>query len=134
MIQKGLYSSFAETHDIHVTVHSKFDPSVSNLSEGQYCYVYHVTIQNKGQVPVTLMNRYWHITDGLGRIQEVRGEGVIGKRPTLNPGDKHQYSSFCPLETQYGVMKGHYEMVTDEGETVFVEVAPFRLAVPHALN
>ena len=134
MLQKGLNSSSAETHKIQVTVHSSYDPGASNLQEGQYCYVYHVTIQNKGKIPVTLMNRYWHITDGLGRVQEVRGEGVIGKRPTLLPGDTHEYSSFCPLETQFGVMKGHYEMVTDEGDTVIVEVAPFRLSVPHALN
>ncbi len=134
MQQQGLNSSSAETHNIQVTVHSRYDPGASNLQEGQYCYMYHVTIENKSNIPVTLMNRYWHITDGLGRVQEVRGEGVIGKRPTLQPGDTHEYSSFCPLETQFGVMKGHYEMVTDEGDTVIVEVAPFRLSVPHALN
>ncbi|MBH49464.1 MAG: Co2+/Mg2+ efflux protein ApaG [Candidatus Marinimicrobia bacterium] len=133
-MKTGFNSSVAVTQNIKVKVHSKYDPGASNLQEGQYCYIYHVSIQNKGTTPVTLMNRYWHITDGLGRVQEVKGEGVIGQRPTLQPGDLHEYSSFCPLETQFGVMKGHYEMVTDRGEKFIVEVAPFKLSVPHALN
>ena len=133
-MKTGFNSSVAVTQDIKVEVHSKYDPGASNLKEGQYCYIYHVIIQNTGTNPVTLMNRYWHITDGVGRIQEVKGEGVIGQRPTIQPGERHEYSSFCPLETQFGVMKGHYEMVSERGKTFIVEVAPFKLCVPYALN
>ncbi|MDP7036535.1 MAG: Co2+/Mg2+ efflux protein ApaG [Candidatus Marinimicrobia bacterium] len=133
-MSKSINSSVAVTHGVQVIVHSKYDRESSNLTDGQFCYIYHVTIKNKGHIPVTLMNRYWHITDGLGRVQEVRGKGVIGQCPTIQPGEKHEYSSFCPLVTQFGVMKGHYEMVTEKGDTVIVDIAPFQLAVPHTLN
>ena len=133
-MSKAIHSSIALTQDIQVIVHSKYDQESSKLSDGQFLYVYHVVIKNKGEITVTLMNRYWHITDGLGRVHEVNGEGVIGQCPTIHPGEKFEYSSFCPLETQYGVMKGHYEMVTEGDETIVVEVAPFCLSVPGALN
>lgn len=133
-MKKGTQFSSTVTQSIQVDVQSKYDPNTSNLQEGKFYYLYHVTIKNLGTISVTLMNRYWHITDGLGRVQEVRGKGVIGQCPTILPGGKHEYSSFCPLVTQFGVMKGHYEMVTEKGDTVIVDIAPFQLAVPHTLN
>ena len=127
-------SSIAETQNIQVTVHSQYDREYSKFNEGDFFYLYHVSIENKGSVSVTLKKRYWHITDGFGRVHEVKGDGVIGQFPIIHPGEKHEYSSFCPLETEYGVMKGHYEMIRNDGKTLIIQIAPFRLSVFENLN
>ena len=126
--------SEAVTRGIRVKVESEFVPERSDPPEGEFFFAYHVTIENQGVEPVRLLSRHWVITDGMGKEQEVRGPGVVGKQPRLAPGEAFQYSSACPLSTQIGSMYGSYRMVTDAGETFEAEIAPFTLAIPGALN
>jgi ApaG protein len=126
--------SVAVTRGIRVKVEPIYVPGRSAPHKNLYFFAYRVTIENEGDVPVQLMNRHWTITDGTGRVEEVRGPGVVGAQPRLVPGQSFEYTSFCPLSTQVGSMVGSYEMVTDSGETFDVRIAPFTLAVPHALN
>ena len=122
------------TRGIRVKVESEFIPERSDPQNGEFFFAYHVTIENRGDEPVRLLSRHWVITDGMGKEQEVRGPGVVGKQPHLAPGETFQYSSACPLTTQIGSMYGSYQMVTDGGETFDAEIAPFTLAIPGALN
>ncbi len=122
------------TRGIRVKVESEFIPERSDPQNGEFFFAYHVTIENRGDEPVRLLSRHWIITDGMGKEQEVRGPGVVGKQPRLAPGETFQYSSACPLTTQIGSMYGSYRMVTDGGETFEAEIAPFTLAIPGALN
>ena len=115
-------------------VESEFIPERSDPQNGEFFFAYHVTIENRGDEPVRLLSRHWVITDGMGKEQEVRGPGVVGKQPRLAPGETFQYSSACPLTTQIGSMYGSYQMVTDGGETFDAKIAPFTLAIPGALN
>ena len=126
--------SEALTRGIRVKVESEFIPERSDPQNGEFFFAYHVTIENRGNEPVRLLSRHWVITDGMGKEQEVRGPGVVGKQPRLAPGETFQYSSACPLTTQIGSMYGSYQMVTDGGETFDAEIAPFTLAIPGALN
>jgi ApaG protein len=126
--------SEALTRGIRVKVESEFIPERSDPQNGEFFFAYHVTIENHGNEPVRLLSRHWVITDGMGKEQEVRGPGVVGKQPWLAPGETFQYSSACPLSTQIGSMYGSYHMVTDGGESFEAEIAPFTLAIPGALN
>ena len=126
--------SDALTRGIRVKVESEFIPERSDPQNGEFFFAYHVTIENHGEEPVRLLSRHWIITDGMGKEQEVRGPGVVGKQPRLAPGETFQYSSACPLSTQIGSMYGSYHMVTDGGESFEAEIAPFTLAIPGALN
>jgi ApaG protein len=122
------------TRGIRVKVESEFVPERSDPHNGEFFFAYHVTIENHGSEPVRLLSRHWIITDGMGKEEQVRGPGVVGKQPRLAPGEAFQYSSACPLSTQIGSMHGSYRMVTDGGETFDAEIAPFTLAIPGALN
>jgi ApaG protein len=93
-----------------------------------------VTIENHGEESVKLLSRHWIITDGMGKEQEVKGPGVVGKQPHLRPGEAFEYTSACPLPTQIGSMHGSYRMMTDKGETFEARIAPFTLAIPGVLN
>lgn len=126
--------SEAITRNIRVSVETAYVPGRSAPQKNLFFFTYHVTISNEGEVPVQLMTRHWTITDGTGRVEEVRGPGVVGAQPRLEPGETFQYTSFCPLPTQVGSMLGSYQMVNDTGETFDVAIAPFTLATPHALN
>jgi len=126
--------SLAVTRNIRVSVDTAYVPGRSAPQKNLFFFTYHVTIRNEGPVPVQLLTRHWTITDGTGRVEEVRGPGVVGAQPRLEPGDTFQYTSFCPLPTQVGSMVGTYQMVNDRGETFDVNIAPFTLATPHALN
>ena len=99
-----------------------------------FVWAYHVRIQNNGEETVQLMNRYWHITDSLGHVQEVRGEGVVGKQPVLKPGEAFEYASGTPLPTPSGIMVGTYYMQTDSGETFDVDIPAFSLDSPHSTS
>ena len=122
------------TRGIRVKVESEFIPERSDPQNGEFFFAYHVTIENRGDEPVRLLSRHWVITDGMGKEQEVRGPGVVGKQPRLAPGETFQYSSACPLTTQIGSMYGSYQMVTHGGETLDAKIAPFTLAILGALN
>ena len=126
--------SEAITRGIRVKVESEFVPERSDPQNGEFFFAYHVTIENRGDEPVQLVSRHWLITDGMGKEQEVRGPGVIGKQPRLRPGESFEYTSACPLSTQIGSMRGTYQMVTEGGDTFEAEIAPFTLAIPGALN
>jgi ApaG protein len=105
-------------------------PERSNPLDNQYFYAYHITITNHGDRSATLKRRHWVITNGLGHIEEVTGEGVVGEQPRFEPGQSFEYSSACPLTTQYGTMQGEYEFQTDDGSLFQVEIPRFELFNP----
>lgn len=122
------------TRGIRVQVRSEYLPEHSTPSEGQYLFTYHIRITNGGNERAQLISREWFITDANGEVQHVRGEGVVGEQPVLDPGDTFEYSSFCPLRTTVGTMHGSYQMVTAAGEQFDALIAPFTLATPYALH
>ena len=126
--------SNAITRGIRIQVASQYLPERSSPPDGQYFFTYHVRISNEGTERARLVTREWIITDSDGDVQRVTGPGVIGEQPVLGPGDAFEYSSFCPLKTSVGSMQGSYQMETDEGDTFDAVIAPFTLAVPHAVN
>ena len=100
----------------------------------RYVFAYTITIENLGDVPATLMSRHWVITDANGKVQEVSGDGVVGKQPHLNPGEKFRYSSGAVLETPVGSMQGRYQMESDNGTNITAPIPAFTLAVPGLLH
>ena len=120
----------ARTRDIDVAVEPFYLEDQSSPEDSQYVWAYRVVIENHSSHTVTLVHRYWHITDENGLIDEVDGPGVIGEQPQLKPGDTYEYSSGCPLDTPSGMMFGHYDMRTDEGETFKVTIPAFSLDSP----
>ncbi|MBX6420335.1 MAG: Co2+/Mg2+ efflux protein ApaG [Sinobacteraceae bacterium] len=122
------------TRGLRIRVVPRYVPDQSDPVNGQYLFAYHVTIRNEGQVTVKLLSRHWVITSGEGRVEEVRGPGVVGYQPELKPGEEFQYTSACPLNTPVGTMHGSFQMVTESGESFDALIAPFRLAVPRVLN
>ncbi|MBZ0325196.1 MAG: Co2+/Mg2+ efflux protein ApaG [Alphaproteobacteria bacterium] len=122
------------TRSIQVTVEPVFLEDQSSPGDDHYVWAYHVCIQNLGGDTVQLQNRYWRITDSLGRCQEVRGAGVVGEQPTLRPGESFEYSSGTPLGTPSGIMEGSYEMFDSRGERFDVAIPAFSLDSPHELS
>ena len=121
----------SKTRNIRVAVQPAFLDDQSDPDQHRYLWSYTVTIENTGQEPVQLMSRYWQITDGDGRIQEVRGPGVVGAQPVIEPGKNFQYTSGCPLPTASGAMHGHYNMKAASGEAFEAEIPAFLLESPH---
>ena len=119
---------------IEVSVETRFVASESDPAQNQYLFAYTITIANRGDEPAQLLNRYWLITNGDGDQQEVRGPGVVGNQPRLAPGEAFRYTSACPLDTEVGVMQGHYEFRADDGELFEVPIAPFSLQTPNAVH
>jgi ApaG protein len=117
-----------------VQVRSQFLPERSAPRQNQYLFSYTITISNVGEETAQLLSRHWVITDAEGEVQEVRGPGVVGEQPVLEPGMSFEYTSYCPLATNVGTMQGSYTMVRPDGETFDAQIAPFTLAVPNALN
>ena len=124
------YSSEASTRGIRVRVDPQYDPHRSRPEAGHYFFLYTVTIENQGLETVQLLTRHWIITDGNNEVEEVRGPGVVGEQPVLEPGESFQYTSGCPLTTDVGKMEGSYQMVASSGDHFDVEIAPFTLAAP----
>jgi ApaG protein len=120
----------AVTRQIEVSVEPFYLPDRSAPEESRYFWAYRVTIDNQSAELVQLLSRYWHITDGVGRIEEVRGPGVVGEQPELGPGDSYQYTSGCPLSTPSGIMVGHYTMRNRRGETFDIDIPAFSLDLP----
>lgn len=120
----------ALTRDIEVVVEPYYLEEQSDPEDSRYVWGYRIVISNNSNISVRLMNRYWHITDQNGQVDEVRGPGVVGEQPRLSPGDSYEYSSGCPLDTPSGVMFGHYQMSTDEGELFDVDIPAFSLDTP----
>ena len=122
------------TRGIRVQVETFYDEERSSPQENYYFFSYHVRISNVGRETAQLVSREWYITDGNGDSQRVQGEGVVGEKPVLAPGEEFEYTSFCPLTTPVGAMQGSYRMVLQNGESFEAEIAPFSLSVPHAVN
>lgn len=120
----------ATTRAIRVTVQPQYLPDQSDPAKAQYVWAYTVRIENRGEVPVKLRSRHWKITDGQGRLQEVKGPGVVGKTPLLRPGEMFEYTSATPLSTPSGIMGGTYQMVDESGETFDIEIPTFSLDTP----
>lgn len=111
-----------------------FDSQESRIEEGFFFFRYQIEIVNKGSMPAQLMSRHWVITDATGKVEEVRGAGVVGVQPKLNPGQSFQYESACPLGTPSGSMTGSYQMMTESGEAFDVQIPEFYLVAPTALH
>jgi len=124
--------SDAVTEGVHVGVECEYLPSRSAPEEHRYVFAYTVIIRNSGTDPVQLRSRHWIITDGRGRIEEVRGRGVVGEQPLLEPGESFQYTSGCVLETPQGTMHGSYRMQRQDGTSFEAEISPFILTTPSA--
>ena len=126
--------STALTKGIRVSVETSYLAERSSPAKHQFVFAYKIRIANEGERTAQLRTRHWIITDGDGKVQEVRGDGVVGEQPVLRPGQEFEYTSGCVLETAFGSMHGTYQMVRDDGEQFDAEIAPFSLALPHALN
>jgi len=127
----------AVTRNIRVTVKPQFLENQSLPEERKFVWAYTITVENQSEETVKLLTRHWIITDGLGRKQEVKGDGVVGEQPTLNPGDSFEYSSGCPLSTPSGLMQGSYGMVNHRTEMFEIAVPVFSLDSPydrHSVN
>ena len=121
-------------HDIAVDVATRFLADQSAPEDGRFVFAYTIRISNRGQVPARLLSRHWVITDDNGKVQEVRGEGVVGEQPWLRPGDDFEYTSGAVLETALGTMTGSYQMLADDGTHYDAAIAPFTLSVPRTLH
>ncbi len=119
---------------IEVSPMPQFIPEQSDPENDRYIFAYTITIKNVGEVPAQLVSRHWIITDAHNEVQEVRGLGVVGKQPLLQPGESFQYTSGSSLTTPIGTMKGSYQMVAEDGTHFEAEIPEFVLATPRALH
>lgn len=121
-------------YQIDVSVNSDYVAEQSQPGDQRYVFAYTVTIQNSGKEAARLINRHWIIADSNGKVQEVRGEGVVGEQPHLKPGESYRYTSGTILETPIGSMHGSYEMLADDGTRFDADIHPFSLATPTSLH
>lgn len=126
--------STSTTEGISVNVRVTYVPEQSSPRSHRYVFAYTVRIANEGDAAAQLRNRHWIITDGHGRVEEVRGPGVVGQQPLLNPGEHFEYTSGCVLTTPRGEMHGTYEMHRPDGSVFEATIAPFLLTLPYTLN
>ena len=123
-----------ERHCIRVEVETSYLEEQSEPRDRRFVFAYTITIRNEGGVAAKLLTRHWVITDANGRVQEVRGNGVVGEQPYLKPGQGFRYSSGAVIETPVGSMQGSYQMVDDDGARFDAPIPPFRLAIPGMLH
>jgi ApaG protein len=123
-----------QEHKISVDVETSYLDEQSDPREHRFVFSYTITIRNEGQVPARLLTRHWVITDANGKVEEVRGDGVVGEQPYLKPGQGFRYSSGAVLETPVGAMQGTYQMLGDDGAQFDAPIEPFRLAMPGILQ
>lgn len=126
--------STTTTEGIEVQVQASFWPERSAPERGQWAFTYTVKLANVGSQVATLRARHWVITDATGRVEEVRGEGVVGKQPRLEPGGRFEYTSWAMLRTPFGSMHGEYVMERADGTRFEAKIGEFVLAQPHALH
>lgn len=129
-----MQTSEATTRGVHVSVVSQYSPERSQPAGGQWFFLYTVTIVNRSSEPVQLLTRHWLITDAEGHTEEVRGPGVVGKQPTLAPGESFEYTSGCPLPTPSGIMQGTFQMMTPVGERFDATIAPFTFRAAYSVH
>lgn len=122
------------TQGIRISAVSRYLEARSEPRQGKYLFAYTIMIANEGFEAARLLSRHWIITNAAGSTQEVKGEGVVGQQPYLQPGERFEYDSFCPLDTEFGTMQGTYQLVRDDGRLFEAEIPAFVLARPHAVN
>jgi ApaG protein len=120
--------------EFQVRVHAHYLPDPSDPEDGQYLFAYTIRVENTGELAAQLISRHWIITDGNGRVEEVRGPGVVGEQPRLAPGEAFEYTSGCPLPTPFGTMRGTYHCVASDGVKFEVPIPEFVLSVPRTLH
>ncbi|MFZ2971057.1 MAG: Co2+/Mg2+ efflux protein ApaG [Ferribacterium limneticum] len=123
-----------DKYQIEIYPMPQYIPEQSDPENDRYIFAYTITIKNVGSIPAQLVSRHWIITDGNNEVQEVRGLGVVGKQPLLQPGESFQYTSGSSLTTAIGTMKGTYQMVAEDGTHFEAEIPEFVLASPRALH
>ena len=127
-------SSEAVTNNVRVEVESQYSPERSQPFQSRWFFHYTVRITNEGDETVQLLSRHWIATDANGRVQEVKGPGVVGEQPVLRPGESFQYTSGWPLKTSAGVLRGTFQMVGEGGTHFDAEIAPFALKEPYTVH
>lgn len=120
----------ATTHGITVNVLPVYIDERSDPQSSQYFWAYRISIENASGKTVQLLSRYWHITDAIGRVEEVQGDGVVGEQPVIPEGETYNYTSGCPLQTPSGIMSGNYTMVDQAGNRFEIEIPAFPLDLP----
>jgi ApaG protein len=129
-----MFTSEATTRGIRVSVRASYAPSRSRPHEQEWFFLYTITITNESDETVQLVSRHWLITPATGVVEEVRGPGVVGEQPVLEPHESFTYTSGCPLKTAFGTMEGTYQMVTSRGEHFDARIAPFTLSEPYTVH
>lgn len=124
----------SKKYEIEIEVATQYLPEQSNPDEERYFFAYSITVTNIGTEAAQLISRHWVITDAAGKVEEVRGLGVVGHQPFLKPGESFEYSSGCPLATPVGTMRGSYQMVAEDGTRFDAPVSEFILAMPRTLH
>jgi len=127
-------TSEAVTEGLRVAVRARYSEEHSEPAASRWFFLYTITLSNEGDQRVQLLSRHWLIIDATGRTEEVQGAGVVGKQPTLEPGESFEYTSGCPLATPYGSMSGTYEMARADGTRFDAEIAVFQLLQPNAVH
>jgi ApaG protein len=122
------------SYTIDVQVETRFVPDQSKPHDNRYVFAYTVTLHNAGDMPARLLARHWVITDANGKVEEVRGEGVVGEQPWLRPGEHFEYTSGAVLDTAVGTMRGSYQMLADDGTRFDAPIPPFTLSIPRTLH
>ncbi len=120
--------------DIKISVETQYLEEQSDSSEDRYVFVYTVTIENQGNISAQLISRHWVITDSNQKVQEVKGEGVVGEQPYLHPGTRFSYTSGTVLETPFGTMRGSYKMLAEDGSEFDAEIKEFLLSAPRTIH
>ncbi|MCK5901639.1 MAG: Co2+/Mg2+ efflux protein ApaG [Cocleimonas sp.] len=123
-----------EINKIKISVETYYIEEESNANMNRFVFAYTINIENQGSVAAKLLSRHWIITDANNRVQEVKGEGVIGEQPHLEPEASFKYTSGTMIETPVGSMQGTFQMISDDDEHFDAEIVPFSLAVPYVLN
>ena len=123
-----------QQYNIQVEVETTYIQDQSAPDDNRYVFAYTITITNQGSIAAQLLNRHWIITDANNKVQEVRGEGVIGEQPYLQPGDSFRYTSAAMIETPVGCMQGEYQMIADDGFEFDAEIPAFNLSTPNTLH
>ncbi|MDH5822180.1 Co2+/Mg2+ efflux protein ApaG [Luteimonas sp. RD2P54] len=121
-------------YTLEIQIATRFLDEESEPESDRYVFAYTIRIRNLGRCPAQLLRRHWIITDGNGKVDEVRGEGVVGQQPRLEPGEQFEYTSGAVLETAVGSMQGSYDMVGDDGTRFDAPIPPFTLSMPHTLH
>ena len=123
-----------DLYNTEIEVQTHYISDESDPIHNRYVFSYTITISNNGQLPAKLLTRHWVITNADGKVEEVKGEGVVGEQPHLNPGEQFRYTSGTILETPVGSMHGSYQMLADDGIRFDAEIPAFSLSVPHTLH